>query len=135
MTRLVFKMNLFEFNTTGALKVQQDVLFQMCYWPQLDIPTDLFLLGSFGIQVQGPPTPRNVIFPPDTVFLPVLVNDSSLVIKASLRVTDVPTKKDCFYIKDLDTIADVVPSDARDFTSGKISLVQLRAKTSVTTIP
>jgi len=40
-----------------------------CYWPRLNEPTALLAEGSSGLVVCGPPTPRNVVFPADTVFL------------------------------------------------------------------
>jgi hypothetical protein len=53
----------------GSMGVVKDTRYVRCFWPRLDQPTALFAEGSSGIEVEGPPTPRNVIFPPDTVFL------------------------------------------------------------------
>lgn len=49
--------------------IQVDVIYRRCFWPVLPRPTRLFAQGSSGIEVEGPPTPRNIIFPPGTVFL------------------------------------------------------------------
>jgi hypothetical protein len=53
----------------GGLGIVTNTRYVRCFWPRLDRPTALFAAGSSGIEVQGPPTPRNVVFPPDTVFL------------------------------------------------------------------
>lgn len=81
----------------GALGVVKDVRFVRCLWPRLDRPTALFAEGSSGIEVMGPPTPRNVVFPPDTVFLMQEANDGPVMGRAKWRTTDVPTKSDCFF--------------------------------------
>lgn len=52
----------------ASMGVVNDTYYRRCYWPSLDRPTPLFADGSKGIIVEGPPTPRNVVFPPDTVF-------------------------------------------------------------------
>ena len=83
----------------GSLGVVTDTRYVMCYWPALNEPVALFADGSSGMEVQGPPTPRNVLFPPDTVFLPVLVNDARLGEPPRWRETDVPTKGDCFFVR------------------------------------
>lgn len=51
----------------GPLGVISGALFVNCFWPKLDGPTELFAPGSAAIEVMGG-TPRNVLFPPDTVF-------------------------------------------------------------------
>lgn len=53
----------------GSLGVVTDTRYVCCYWPKLDRPTALFAAGSRGLEVMGRPTPRNVVFPGDTVFL------------------------------------------------------------------
>lgn len=83
--------NFFKFKTPGSMGLVNNVLYRKCFWPKLDQPVRLFIEGSNGIQVQGPPTPRNVIFPDDTVFLNTLSSDG--------RVTDVPTRHDCFFLR------------------------------------
>jgi len=77
------------FTEPGSLGVVVNVTYRQCYWPALDEPVALFAEGSSGIQVQGPPTPRNVIFPEDTVFLPLLSSDG--------RELEFLTRSDCFY--------------------------------------
>jgi hypothetical protein len=57
------------FSKPGSMGVVKDTTFIRCYWPFLMQPTALFAPGSSGLQVMGSPTPRNVVFPPDTVFL------------------------------------------------------------------
>jgi hypothetical protein len=78
-------------NFPDAFGIVKDVRFVRCYWPALAKPTALFARGSSGIEVQGPPTPRNVVFPDDTVFLPVLVNDGDWK-NPRWREADFPTR-------------------------------------------
>lgn len=59
------------FTEPGSLGLVRDTAYWLCHWPQLDRPTALFADGSGAIRVYGPPTPRNVVFPPDTEFPPV----------------------------------------------------------------
>ena len=72
-------MNFFRALKPESMGVVNDVRFVKCFWPKLDMPTPLFADGSSGIEVQGPPTPRNVIFPPDTVFLEHLSADNRVL--------------------------------------------------------
>lgn len=58
------------FNTPGSLGVVTNTRYLGCKWPFVDAPFSPFADGSSGIYVDGPPTPRNIIFPPDTVFGP-----------------------------------------------------------------
>lgn len=58
------------FNTPGALGVVTDTRYIGCKWPVMDAPFSPFADGSEGIHVDGPPTPRNIIFPPGTTFGP-----------------------------------------------------------------
>lgn len=58
------------FNTPGSLGVVKDTRFLGCFWPVMDAPFSPFAEGSEGIHVDGPPTPRNIIFPPGTTFGP-----------------------------------------------------------------
>lgn len=81
--------NFFHMSEPESFGVVNDVRYVRCYWPRLDVPTALFADGSSGIEVQGPPTPRNVIFPPDTVFLPIATDEKGAPIVA--------TKGDCFF--------------------------------------
>jgi len=61
--------NAFGVATSDGLGVVQNVTFRRCFWPRLNDPTSLFGEGSSGLIVEGPPTPRNVVFPEDTVFV------------------------------------------------------------------
>lgn len=99
-----------DFSLPGRLGVVRDTRFVRCYWPALDAPCALFADGSGGIEVQGPPTPRNIVFPPGTRFLPVVVNDAKLGEKPRWRVTEIPTKGDSFFIRTR-RIADVVEEE------------------------
>jgi hypothetical protein len=95
--------NLFEFTERESMGEVHDVRFVRCYWPRLDRPVPLFSDKSSGIEVQGPPTPRNVIFPPDTVFLPLVVNDAKLGDAPRWRETQIPTRPDCYFERTLET--------------------------------
>jgi hypothetical protein len=102
-----------DFNITGRLGKVIDVRFVRCYWPVLDKPVNLFATGSRGIEVMGPPTPRNIVFPPDTVFLPQEADDGPLLIdgqrtgvprvRRQWRTTDIMTKSDCFFLREKGT--------------------------------
>lgn len=65
----VIGQRLQKFNTPGSLGVVKDTRYIRCFWPLLDLPFSPFAEGSTGIEVEGPPTPRNILFPPGTVFL------------------------------------------------------------------
>ena len=56
------------FTTPGSMGVVNDARFVRCFWPRFNAPVAIFAPGSSGITVMGPPLPRNVVFPPDTVF-------------------------------------------------------------------
>jgi hypothetical protein len=90
--KLLFEASLRDFAERESLGVVNDMIFVRCFWPQLDTPTPLFADGSSGIEVAGPPTPRNVIFPPDTVFLPMVSSDGRVL-------KDMPTRGDMFTEK------------------------------------
>ena len=96
---IVTAANLRAHAAPGSMGVVTNTRYVMCYWPSLDEPVALFADGSAGIEVQGPPTPRNVLFPPDTLFLPVLINDAKLGEPPQWRETGVPTKGDCFFVR------------------------------------
>src|SRR5262245_59256824 len=64
--------------TQASLGIVKDVRFVRCFWPKLDQPVALFSHLSSGVEVMGPPTPRNVVFPPDTVFLPQEADDGPI---------------------------------------------------------
>jgi hypothetical protein len=65
---------LYDWSAPGSAGVVTDTHFIRCSWPKLDVPTAIFAEGSSGIVVQGPPTPRNIIFPPDTQFPEILLD-------------------------------------------------------------
>src|SRR5262245_5473125 len=91
----------------------QNVRFVRALWPQFDRPTKLFTDDSCGLEIQGPPTPRNIIFPPDTVFLPVIVNRAAYGEPARWEVTDIPTKPDCFVMREGEALTDLTPEQAQ----------------------
>ncbi len=66
--REVVAARLQRFAAPGSMGVVTDTRFVRCFWPKLDRPTPIFAEGSSGIRVVGNPTPRNVVFPKDTVF-------------------------------------------------------------------
>lgn len=68
MKRILIGHRFQDYSAPGSLGILKDVMFVMCFWPKLDAPTSLFAEGSSGIEVFGSPTPRNVLFPEDTVF-------------------------------------------------------------------
>lgn len=122
MATEVVNARLYEFNTPGSLGVVKDTVYRRCYWPSLDQPTALFAEGSAGIQVEGPPTPRNVIFPPDTVFLDRILEDGG---------APIPTRGDCFFLRERDGsgeeyVAALSAEDMEQVLVGNTSLSQLR---------
>lgn len=60
---------LYSWDKNDSAGVVTDTLYAQCFWPHSDVPIRPFAAGSARIRVQGPPTPRNIIFPVDTVFL------------------------------------------------------------------
>lgn len=95
----VIGADLREFKTTGSLGVVNDTKYVRCYWPALDSPVELFAKGSSGIQVQGPPTPRNVIFPVDTAALPTSINDGNFS-NPSWRDSSATTNLNCYFTRE-----------------------------------
>lgn len=95
--KLVIGKNLREFNAPGSMGIVTATRYIRCVWPSLDAPVALFAEGSGGIEVQGPPTPRNIVFPEDTVALNIVVNDAPLTEAPRWRETDIPTKMDCYF--------------------------------------
>jgi len=102
-----------EASEPGSLGIVRNTRYIRCFWPNLEQPTALFADGSFGIEVQGPPTPRNVIFPKGTVALNTVASDSEVVKMVAgrpelnhlkWRITQVSTKLDCFFVQENDTI-------------------------------
>lgn len=96
----------FNFHAQACLGVVKNVRFVRCFWPTLDRPVALFSHLSSGIEVMGPPTPRNVVFPPDTVFLPQESDDGPIQSGVKpmrvrrWRTTDVMTKSDCYFLRE-----------------------------------
>lgn len=98
--QILRNVRLREFSTKGSLGVVTDVAFFQCYWPKLDQPTALFADGSSGIIVEGPPTPRNVIFPPGTLFMP-------------------GTRTDCHMLRQGEFVSVLTQQEAESIASGK----------------
>lgn len=69
----------------GSMGVCKDTFYDMCLWPRPDLPTKLFAEGSSGLYVNGPPTPRNILFPDDTIFVGNTCGDCFYSIKAGAR--------------------------------------------------
>lgn len=91
--------NLRSFTTPGSMGVVTDTRYVRCIWPALDAPVSLFAEGSSGIEVQGPPTPRNVVFPVGTSFLPILVAQGPIT-QLTYRESAVPTNGACFFVRE-----------------------------------
>jgi hypothetical protein len=72
----------------ASMGVVTDTHFIRCYWPALTEPTRIFAEGSSGLVVQGPPTPRNVVFPDDTVFPEVYPDADSVAVSAAVRAAN-----------------------------------------------
>jgi hypothetical protein len=91
-----------DFHIAGRLGVVKDVRFVRCFWPSLDRPVALFAAGSSEIEVMGPPTPRNIVFPSDIVFLPQEADDgpANFGRGRKWRTTDIMTKRDCFFLRE-----------------------------------
>ena len=60
---------LYSWKTDGSAGVVTDTLYRRCFWPPTEVPIAPFAAGSARIRVEGPPTPRNIIFPDDTQFI------------------------------------------------------------------
>ena len=119
------------FDQPGSMGVVTDTRYVRCFWPKLDRPTPLFAAGSSGIEVEGPPTPRNVVFPPDTKFLDRKPADGG----ASL-----PTRRDCFFLRERvpvrelpggktiydEYVAELTVKEADDLMKGRVSEDSLR---------
>lgn len=88
--------------------VVKDVRYTRCFWPKLDQPTELFAKSSSGLVIEGPPTPRNVIFPPDTVFVG-------------------HTRDDCHCLRDKNYISILTKQQALDVASGRSDPAALKA--------
>lgn len=88
-----------KFTEPGSMGVVNDVRYIRCIWPFLDEPVALFAEGSSGIEVQAPPTPKNVVFPEDTVPLGYMVDDGNVREGRRWRTTDIPTNLEAFSTK------------------------------------
>jgi hypothetical protein len=86
----------FDRTEPGSMGVVTDVRYIRCAWPVSDVPLNLFAAGSSGIEVQGPPAARNIIFPEGTVFLPVTVNDAQYGEANQYREADMITSNPFF---------------------------------------
>lgn len=96
------------FTAPGSLGIVKDTKYTRCFWPKLDQPTELFAKGSSGLVIEGPPTPRNVIFPPDTFFA-----DN--------------TRSDCHFLREKDYVSILTKQQADDVASGKADPSALKA--------
>lgn len=83
---VVIGRRLYHWDGPGKAGVVKDTRFIRCFWPHLKEPTRIFAPGSSGLIVQGPPTPRNVVFPDDTVF-PDVSTDAENVAWAAFKAT------------------------------------------------
>lgn len=70
------------FQHINNLGLVYNTKYTRCFWPFFTEPVEFFSSESSGIIVEGPPTPRNVVFPTDTVF--------------------VQTREDCFFVGVID---------------------------------
>jgi hypothetical protein len=100
---IVLGENFTEYTEPESMGLVNDVRYVKCYWPRFDSPTVLFADGSSGIEVCGPPTPRNIVFPPDTVFGPIVVDDARVGESPRLRESYILTRADCFYSSEVRT--------------------------------
>lgn len=105
----------------GSMGVVTDTHYKNCHWPKLDQPTALFAEGSSGLVIEGPPTPRNVLFPPDTVFAEGTRGDCFF-----LRHTEsvlLPNGKNRFD----DYVAELTAKEAADIHEGKADVGEFKA--------
>lgn len=87
MTTTLIGKRLYDWDGPGKAGVVTDTHFIRCFWPHLTEPTRIFAEGSSGLIVQGPPTPRNVIFPDDTVFPEVFLDADSAAVAEAMRTS------------------------------------------------
>lgn len=134
-----------EFNTPGSMGVVRNVRYIRCFWPVLDDPVALFASGSNHIEVQGPPTPRNVVFPPDTIALGISVDDGNFRDGRKWRTSEILTSIDCYFTstdedqevvdqKEFTVETEVEPGLFRDvkYNKGVSSTKSVRVRTNVT---
>jgi hypothetical protein len=88
MTTVLIGQRLYDWDGPGSAGIVTDTHFIRCYWPRLTEPTKIFAEGSSGILVQGPPTPRNVVFPEDTVFPEVVADADSKAVVAAMQAAN-----------------------------------------------
>ena len=112
MAEEIVGARLYAFSASGSMGVVTDTIYRRCFWPRLTKPCAIFAEGSSGIQVEGPPTPRNVVFPDDTVFIG-------------------NTKGDCFFFRDDKDIVEISVAETRQLVEGSRTEQQLRAGKTV----
>ena len=59
----------YNWKKAGDAGVVKDTLYRRCFFPVPEESFSPFAAGSVRIRVEGPPTPRNIIFPDDTQFI------------------------------------------------------------------
>jgi hypothetical protein len=87
MTTVLIGQRLYDWDGPGMAGVVTDTHFIRCFWPRLTEPTKIFAEGSSGLVVQGPPTPRNVVFPEDTLFPKVVCDADSAAVGAAMAAS------------------------------------------------
>lgn len=108
------------FSTTGSMGQVIGSKYKNCHWPpRLEAPVALFAAGSKRLVIEGPPTPRNVVFPPDTVFIGI-------------------TKAECFFVRHeeggIRYVASITSELAALFTSGAKTLQEVKELSTFVTI-
>lgn len=98
---------LYGFGASGSMGVVTDTVYRRCFWPRLAQPTAIFAVGSSGIVVEGPPTPRNVVFPPGTGFAK-------------------GTRGNCFYFRDANDIVEISEAECALFVAGSATKSALK---------
>lgn len=113
------------FNTLkmpASMGAVTDVRFIRCFWPKLDIPTAIFAKGSSGLRVIGSPTPRNVVFPADTIFEPYYPDaeypaEVATVLQFKLQqFVNLTDEQSEFYAKAFDLATQSVIAEERNAT-------------------
>ena len=113
------------FGLPGSMGVVVNTRYVRCFWPKLDRPTALFAAGSSGIEVEGPPTPRNVVFPPGTVFLNGTRGDCFLLRqRVELRRVVRPGLPD--RVEYDEYVAELTAAETADLVSRKLTEASLR---------
>jgi hypothetical protein len=117
----IVEQRLYDYNEPASMGVVKDTRYIRCHWPKLDQPTALFAEGSSGIEVEGPPTPRNVVFPPDTVFLNGTRGDCAFIRHKEL-ISAIEQKP-----RYAEYIAELTAKEAREICDGKTDVTVLKA--------